>query len=279
MSGPGEAPAARLLQGRWGALRPLNPATDAAELFRLTHDAHVTVTWAEMKVGPFPDEAAFHAHMDEMVADRTRSFFTILDRPGHPVGWMCLMEHSRRTRRSRLDTSPTRRGIRLGARERSVLSHHGLRFRRAGSGRLEWTCTAENHRSRRAAERLAGFRPGDHAARYLSSRAGSGISPCSLLSEDWPTRKREFEAVADPDNFDESGRRRRPRLAGGGNGRAARLSLSFVTPGGYGRAVPAAELEGFAMAHGIDPAFPQFRGAGHTVEVRSKVHVRGRLPR
>ena len=36
-------------------------------------------TWTERKVGPFPDEAAFVAHVAELVADPKRAFFAVTD--------------------------------------------------------------------------------------------------------------------------------------------------------------------------------------------------------
>ncbi|TIX49914.1 MAG: hypothetical protein E5V33_29995, partial [Mesorhizobium sp.] len=58
---PGDAPVplAIELAGRWGRLRPLDAAGDAAQLYLLSHDEHTHATWVDMKVGPFATERAF----------------------------------------------------------------------------------------------------------------------------------------------------------------------------------------------------------------------------
>ena len=45
-------PQARVIEGRWGRLRPLDPVSDALAIHRLSHDDAVELTWREMKVGP-----------------------------------------------------------------------------------------------------------------------------------------------------------------------------------------------------------------------------------
>ena len=87
MAGPFNAPKPTVLARQWGSLRPLNPVTDASELYRLMHDERRGEIWAEMKVGPFATEADFKLHLDELVSDPARSFYAIADPTDrHSVG-------------------------------------------------------------------------------------------------------------------------------------------------------------------------------------------------
>ncbi|TGR94212.1 hypothetical protein EN834_34750, partial [bacterium M00.F.Ca.ET.191.01.1.1] len=71
---PGDAPVPSAIElvGRWGRLRPLDAARDAAGLYPLSHDEHTQATWIDMKVGPFATERVFAEHVAALVADPKR---------------------------------------------------------------------------------------------------------------------------------------------------------------------------------------------------------------
>lgn len=202
MGAPAEAPKARMLRGRWGALRPLDPARDATALFRLTHDAHEADTWAEMKVGPFPTEMAFREHLDELVSDATRAFFAIVREEDQPLGWLCLME-----------MQPTHRTVEVGyvvfapPLQRTTLATEAFYlimshvFDDLGLQRLEWTCTASNVRSRKAATRL-GFQFEGVMRRKLILKGNSTDIPMySMLAGEWPRARSAMRNWLSPSNF------------------------------------------------------------------------------
>jgi len=202
MGGPAEAPKATTLRGRWGSLRSLDPIRDVGELFRLTHDLHADETWREMKVGPFLDEAAFRMHMDELVADKSRSFYTVVGEQDQPLGWLCLME-----------AKPEHRTIELGyvtfapSLQRTTLATEAFYlilariFDDLAYHRLEWTCTAENERSQNAARRLGLKYEGTMRSKLILKGCTRDISLYSLISKEWPSIRAAMQEWLDPSNF------------------------------------------------------------------------------
>lgn len=202
MGASSDAPQAVTLPGRWGSLRPLDTAGDASELYRLTHGVYAAETWAQMKVGPFADEAAFRVHLEELAEDRSRSFFTIAGPGGAPLGWLCLME-----------TQPAHRTIELGyvtfgtPLQRTTLATEAFYlimrhiFDDLGFVRLEWTCTAENARSQKAAKRLGLRHEGTMRRKLILKGVTHDIPLYSMLAEEWPPVRRAMEIWLDPANF------------------------------------------------------------------------------
>ncbi len=202
MAGPFNAPKPTVLAGQWGSLRPLNPATDANELYRLTHAERRDETWAEMKVGPFPTEAEFKLHLDELVSDPARSFYAIADPADRPLGWLCLME-----------VQPIHRTVEVGyvtfglPLQRTTLATETFYlimsyvFDELGFQRLEWTCTATNLRSRKAAERL-GFKLEGVMRNKLTLKGRTIDVPMySMLANEWPLIRAAIERWLSPSNF------------------------------------------------------------------------------
>lgn len=195
------------LAGRWGALRPLAVA-DAPALYDLQHGDSETATWEQMKVGPFADAAAFTAHVAELVADPHRAFFAILDSAGTALGWLCLMEaqpaHGVIELGYVLFTPPMRRTTLATEAFQLAIAHV---FDDLGYRRLEWTCTAENLPSRKAAERLGFVFEGVHRDKLVLKARPRDIAMYAMLAADWPARRDALRRWLDPANFD-SGRQR-----------------------------------------------------------------------
>jgi RimJ/RimL family protein N-acetyltransferase len=212
MSGPSKAPSAATLVGTWGSLRPLT-MEDAGPLFRLTHDGETAATWAEMKVGPFPDEAAFRAHVSEMLNDDTRLFFAITRDGAAPLGWMCLLETQEAHRTVELGYvvfAPALRQTTLATEAFYLIMSYV--FDDLGFQRLEWTCTAENLRSRKAAERLGFQFEGVMRGKYILKGMRRDIPMYSLLAAEWPIRRDAMQRWLAPSNFVD-GRQREPLSA------------------------------------------------------------------
>jgi len=70
-----------------------------------------------------------------------------------------------------------------------------------GYARLEWTCTAENERSRRAAERLGLSFEGVMRRKWTLKGVPRDIAMYSLLDSEWPARRTALEDWLAPDNF------------------------------------------------------------------------------
>lgn len=203
-------PVATVVGGRSGGLRPLSALTDASVLYRLSHDEGIGPTWTEMKVGLFADEAAFAKHVAELVADPNRAFFAVIDREETVLGWLSLME-----------AKVAHKVIELGyvlftpKMQRTTLATEALYlairhvFEYLGYRRLEWTCTAENSRSRSAADRLGFVYEGTLRQGLFLKGRPRDICVYSMLSSEWPQIRDVLEAWLEPANF-KDGRQVRP---------------------------------------------------------------------
>ncbi|MEO5324690.1 GNAT family protein [Mesorhizobium sp. CC13] len=210
MGQPADAnvPVATVIDGRHGRLRPLGVA-DAPALYRLSHDGNVVATWAEMKVGPFADEAAFATHVNDLLADPKRAFFAVVDLQGAVLGWLCLME-------ARVAHQVVELGYVLftPGMQRTTLATEALYlvmrhvFEELGYRRLEWTCTAENGRSRTAAARLGFTYEGTHREGLLLKGRPRDICMYSMLSSEWSGSRATMERWLDPGNFRDGGQLR-----------------------------------------------------------------------
>ncbi len=203
------------LPGLWGGLRPLDVERDAARIYAQTHGAEIAPTWQEMKVGPFATEADFVAHAAELAADRQRAFFAVVGPDNEAQGWLCLME-----------ANAPHKTIEIGyvlygpSLQRTTLATEAFYLAMAhvfddlGYQRLEWTCTAQNMRSRRAADRLGFVFEGVMRSKLVLKGATRDIAMYSLLASEWPDRRRAMRDWLDPSNF-ENGIQHRPLALSG----------------------------------------------------------------
>jgi RimJ/RimL family protein N-acetyltransferase len=215
MSGPITELSATHLPGRWGGLRPLDTERDAGRIYAQTHGAEIEPTWVEMKVGPFLSEADFVAHVAELVADRQRAFFAVVGPDDEAQGWLCLME-----------ASAAHKSIELGyvlyapSLQRTTLATEAFYLVMAyvfdilGYQRLEWTCTAQNTRSRRAADRLGFTFEGVMRSKFILKKATRDIAMYSLLAEEWVEQRSAMRDWLDPANFKDGVQRRPLALRG-----------------------------------------------------------------
>jgi RimJ/RimL family protein N-acetyltransferase len=202
VAAPADAPPARLIAGNWGQLRPLDADGDAAELYRLTHGDAKDALWADMKLGPFHDLDAFRAHLHDLVADRSRTFFAIAAPTGAPLGWLCLME-----------VQPAHKTVELGyvmfgpPIQRTTLATEAFFlimshvFDDLGFQRLEWTCTSTNAKSRKAAARLGFHFEGMMRRKLILKGVTHDIPLYSMLADEWAVRKAAMHRWLAPSNF------------------------------------------------------------------------------
>ncbi len=203
MGGPSDRLSACELSGHWGSLRPLDAGRDATRLYALTHGAEAAVTWREMKVGPFADEAAFVDHVEELVADPLRAFFAVAGPDGEALGWLCLMEASSSHKSVELGYvlfSPQMQRTTLATEAYYLILSH--MFNTLGFQRLEWTCTASNARSYRSAARLGLAFEGVMRRKLILKGVPCDIAMFSMLADEWPERRDAMRAWLDPANFD-----------------------------------------------------------------------------
>ena len=189
------------LPGTWGSLRPLSVGPDSASIFALSHDASAELTWQEMKVGPYPNVAAFNDHVSELVSDPYRAFFVVVTPHNQAVGWLCLMEGQRVHKSVELGYvlyTPALQRTALATEALYLVLRHAFALSYA---RVEWTCTAENERSRRAATRLGFSFEGVMRRKLTVKGVSRDIAMYSLLESEWPARQSALEAWLAPTNF------------------------------------------------------------------------------
>jgi RimJ/RimL family protein N-acetyltransferase len=195
-------PSATTLTGNHVDLAPLC-LEDADDIFRLTHARERDEIWSEMKVGPFDGIESFRAHVGGLLNDQSRTFLTLRTKAAaEPVGWLCLME-----------ARPAHKVIELGyvlfspALQRTIAASESLFlimrhiFDDLGYRRLEWTCTADNAKSRRAADRLGFVFEGILRDGLVLKGHARDICMYSMLAREWSVAGAAFDAWLSSDNF------------------------------------------------------------------------------
>ncbi|WP_137933641.1 GNAT family N-acetyltransferase [Mesorhizobium comanense] len=203
-AGSAGKPGAVMLTGSHVGLAPLQ-LEDADGIFELTHAEECDQIWAEMKIGPFDGVESFRAHVGELLNDPSRVILTLRRTAGGaPAGWLCLME-----------ARPAHRVIELGyvlfapALQRTVAASEALYlimrhvFDDLGYRRLEWTCTTDNAKSRRAADRLGFAFEGILRDGLVLKGKARDICMYSMLAREWTLADAAFRAWLSPDNFSE----------------------------------------------------------------------------
>ncbi len=206
---PARLPDRQGFSGRDVLLRPVDPQRERS-LFAATHGPGVeALVWTYLSYGPFPNQAAFDAWLEERARSTDPIFYTVLDRhAGTPVGLVSF-----------LNIAPANRTIEMG-HIWYVPQHQGGAtntevaylmmsevFDRRSYRRLEWKCDALNARSRRAALRL-GFRfEGIFRQHFIVKGRNRDTAWYSLLDGEWPQVKRHLEHWLYETPNDASGRR------------------------------------------------------------------------
>jgi RimJ/RimL family protein N-acetyltransferase len=208
---PAKRPQPVILEGRIVTLRPIQPDTDADDLYTGSHGPEVEQLWRYMPEGPFPDRASFHANLSQKAVSQDRLFFTIVDKAsGRAIGMACYL---------RID--PANRVIEVGhilytpALQRTIgateamylMARHA--FEDLGYRRYEWKCNAPNEPSRRAALRLGFTFEGVFRQHMIVKGRNRDTAWFAMLDNEWPARKAAFERWLDPSNFDPVGRQKK----------------------------------------------------------------------
>jgi RimJ/RimL family protein N-acetyltransferase len=204
---PAKLPAHITLEGRRVTLAPLDPAAHANSLYENSHGNGAEDLWRYLFEGPFPDRAAFDAHLKQKAASDDPLFFAIVDkRSGLAVG------HA-----SYLRITPVHRVIEVGnilftprlqktpraTEAMYLMARHA--FEDLGNRRYEWKCDARNAPSRRAALRLGFQFEGIFRQHRIVKGRSRDTAWFAMLDSEWPARKANFERWLDPSNFDAGG--------------------------------------------------------------------------
>ncbi len=199
-----------ILDGRYGRLRPLEPARDAERLFRLSHGEMRESLWAYLATGPYATSADFEAHVTSIAASTGDPvYWAIADANDAAVGWLSLLRIEPRHRVIEVGHilyTPLLQRTRLATEAQFLIARHV--FEDLGYRRFEWKCNDLNAPSRRAAERFGFTFEGRFRQHMISKGRNRDTAWYAMLDHEWPERKASYERWLSPDNFDENGRQR-----------------------------------------------------------------------
>jgi RimJ/RimL family protein N-acetyltransferase len=204
-------PQRRALAGARVRLEPVDPGAHAAGLFAASHDGRDPHLWDYLSYGPFDDESALRAWLEEAAASDDPLFLAIVDAAtGAPAGVASFLR-----------VEPVHRVIEIGhiwfapaiqrtpAATEVIFLLAGHAFDDLGYRRLEWKCDAANARSRRAAERFGFTFEGVFRQHMIVKGRNRDTAWYSMLDGEWLGIRAGFERWLDPANFDADGRQRR----------------------------------------------------------------------
>ncbi len=202
---PAALPAHAVHAGRYVVLEPL--LEDHVDgLWAAAQGADET--WAHLRLGPFATREAFADAVAGLMARSGQPFWAV--RPlgcETAQGWLSYCDvypADRSIEIGQIWFSPALQRTRAASEAVYLMMDHA--FADLGYHRLVWRCSAANAASMRAAERFGFRREGVWRAAAVIKGQVQDVAWWSILSEEWPGRRRAFEAWLDPANFDAAGR-------------------------------------------------------------------------
>jgi RimJ/RimL family protein N-acetyltransferase len=210
---PSQRPAHVSLRGSRVLLRPVNAADDAAPLFSLSHEPDGDpAIWTYLPDGPYRDAEHLRQMLAWAEASQDPLYFALARLPDErPLGIA-----------SYLRITPEFGVIEIGhiwfgrplqrttAATEAIylLARHA--FDDLGYRRLEWKCNALNEASRLAAERFGFTFEGLFRKHQVVKGRNRDTAWYAITDDQWPATRRGYETWLAPENFDPTGRQRRP---------------------------------------------------------------------
>jgi RimJ/RimL family protein N-acetyltransferase len=195
------------IMGRYVTIEPLDPAKHTEALWLGLGGEPNEALWLYMPDGPFPDRAAFDAHMQAKAISEDPLFFAIIDgQTNLAIGRATLMRIDALHRVIEVGGIIFTRALQRsrGATEAMYLLARYV-FDELGYRRYEWKCNALNEASRRAALRLGFSFEGIFRQHMIIKAKNRDTAWFSMLDSEWLARKREFERWLHESNFDSAG--------------------------------------------------------------------------
>lgn len=157
--------------------------------------------WTYLPYGPWQDEAAMRAWLDQLPASEDPLFLTVIERStGDPIGVVTFMNVDPAMRHLELGNiwySP--RAQRTRANTESVYLMLREVFDELGHRRVEWKCDALNARSRAAAERLGFSFEGVFRQHMIIKGRNRDTAWYAMLDHEWPGVRGNFERWLEED--------------------------------------------------------------------------------
>jgi RimJ/RimL family protein N-acetyltransferase len=202
---PAKRPGPVTLQGCYGHLEKLRP--DHAEQLWTALAGHEDIWTYISTAGPFSTEEEFAAFIAMRAAAADPYAYAIVDSAGRAIGYFTLMQirpEMRVIEVGHVIYSPALQRTPLGTEAQYLLARYA--FETLGYRRYEWNCNALNAASRRAGLRY-GFNYEGTFRQYLIAKGRNRDTAWfSMLDNEWPARKTNFERWLAPENFTAEGK-------------------------------------------------------------------------
>jgi RimJ/RimL family protein N-acetyltransferase len=200
------------MAGRYCRLEAVNVSRHEAQLYAAYMEAPDNRDWTYLFSDRPERPADFRAYLEKLAGSEDPLHFTIVDTETHKAaGTAALM---------RID--PTHGVMEVGGitfspllkKTRAATESMYLLMRRAfaelGYRRYEWKCDSLNAPSRAAATRYGFTFEGIFRQAIVYKGRSRDTAWFSITDSEWPRVRAAFEAWLDPNNFDTSGRQKRP---------------------------------------------------------------------
>jgi RimJ/RimL family protein N-acetyltransferase len=210
---PVDAPVRSTLRGRTVTLEPLDASAHTPALWQAVqgHDD----LWDYLADGPYASEAALGQALAQKQAGSAAVFLAIVPAAtGHAAGYASYMridEPNGVVEVGNILLTPALQRTTAATEAMYLMARHV--FDDLGNRRYEWKCNAKNEPSRCAALRLGFTFEGIFRQHMVVKGMNRDTAWFSMLDHEWPARKQAFEFWLTPENFDESGRQRKPLAA------------------------------------------------------------------
>ena len=208
-------PAARRCGRRWPGRRSgssrSTAGTHAASLYRRSHRGPGdTVLWTYLSYGPFGDQSAFAAWLEERARSEDPLFFAIVEQAtGEGAGvasYLNIVPGNGSIEIGHIWFVPALQKTRGATEAIYLLARHA--FEDLGYRRLEWKCDALNRGSVRAARRFGFTYEGTFRQHMIVKGRNRDTAWFALLDGDWPRQRMAFESWLAEENFEPDGRQR-----------------------------------------------------------------------
>jgi RimJ/RimL family protein N-acetyltransferase len=197
---PAKRPGPVTLQGRFGRVEKLAPA-HTATLWDAVKGQNQLWTYVP-SYGPFSDAAAFSQWVPARATLDDPYSYAFIDTSDRAVGVFALMairpEH-RVIEVGHVVYSPALQRTPLATEAQYLLARYA--FETLGYRRYEWKCDALNAASRRAALRFGFTFEGILRQHMIAKGRSRDTAWFSMLDNEWPARKQNFERWLAPENF------------------------------------------------------------------------------
>lgn len=204
---PPPFPPAKVLEGRYCRLEPLDVARHGADIAAAFAGAHDV--WTYLPVPEPKDRGEYEKFLGLMIGRTDIVPFAVVDRADNKAkGHLWLMEI--RPAHGVFEVgfitySPALQRTRPATEAIYLCGDYGFSL---GYRRFEWKCNNRNEPSKRAAVRYGFQYEGLFRQHQVVKGQNRDTAWYSILDTEWPARKAAFERWLAPDNFDSQGKQK-----------------------------------------------------------------------